>query len=125
MIAINKKMKIFISTIFISSCVFADKEILTCKPDSTVFNDILNCYLIDYKKNDKELNSVYQNKLSKLSKLSKEAKGKLKVSQRNWIKKKEALCVANEDEYGRESHFEAIACQNEMTKERISFLRNY
>lgn len=101
---------------------YADKEILTCKPDSTVFNGILNCYLIDYKKNDKELNSVYQNKISKLSK---EAKGKLKVSQRNWIKKKEALCVASEEEFGRESHFEAIACQTEMTKERISFLRKY
>jgi uncharacterized protein YecT (DUF1311 family) len=33
--------------------------------------------------------------------------------------------MANEDEFGRESHFEAIACQTEMTKERISFLRKY
>ena len=58
MIAINKKIKISILTIFISSCVFADEDSLVCKPDSTVFNDILSCYLIDYKKNDQILNSL-------------------------------------------------------------------
>ena len=42
MIAINKKIKISILTIFISSCVFADEDSLVCKPDSTVFNDILD-----------------------------------------------------------------------------------
>ncbi|MDR2061948.1 MAG: lysozyme inhibitor LprI family protein [Acinetobacter sp.] len=73
-------------------------------------------------RNDKELNSVYKSKISKLSQNEKE---KLKASQRNWVKKKEKLCMANEDEFGRESHFEAIACQTEMTKERISFLRKY
>ena len=40
-------------------------------------------------------------------------------------KKKEKICVANEEEFGRESHFEAIACQTEMTKERILFLEKY
>lgn len=101
---------------------YADKDVLNCKPDRTVFNDILDCYLIEYKENDKELNSIYKNKISKLSQPEKE---KLKTSQRNWVKKKEKLCMANEDEFGRESHFEAIVCQTEMTKERISFLRKY
>lgn len=118
----NKKIQIYILTIFISSCAFADKVGSVCIPDSTVFNDILNCYLADYKKNDKILNEIYQNKISNLSKRNKE---KLRESQRDWIKEKEAVCVADENEYGRESHFEAIKCQTEMTKERISFLKKY
>lgn len=75
----------------------------------------MNCYLADYKKNDKILNALYQ----KISNLSKGNKEKLRESQRDWIKEKEAVCVADENEYGRESHFEAIKCQTEMTKERI------
>ena len=122
MIAINKKIKISILTIFISSYVFADEDSLVCKPDSTVFNDILSCYLIDYKKNDQILNSLYKKKISKLSE---EERVKLRESQRTWVKKKEKICVANEEEFGRESHFEAIACQTEMTKERILFLEKY
>ena len=122
MIAINKKIKISILTIFISSYVFADEDSLVCKPDSTVFNDILSCYLIDYKKNDQILNSLYKKKVSKLSE---EERVKLRESQRAWVKKKEKICVANEEEFGRESHFEAIACQTEMTKERILFLEKY
>ncbi|UUM26253.1 DUF1311 domain-containing protein [Acinetobacter colistiniresistens] len=117
-------MRVFVGLylIWLTMYVYADKNILTCKPESTVFNDILNCYLIDYKENDKELNSVYKKKISKLSKDEKE---KLIKSQRNWIKKKETLCIENEDDFGRESHFEMIACQTEMTKERILFLRKY
>ena len=122
MIAINKKIKISILTIFISSCVFADEDSLVCKPDSTVFNDILSCYLIDYKNNDQILNSLYKKRVSKLSE---EERVKLRESQRAWVKKKEKICVANEEEFGRESHFEAIACQTEMTKERILFLEKY
>ncbi|MBJ9935702.1 hypothetical protein BFR77_00390 [Acinetobacter pittii] len=118
----NKRIQIYILTIFISSCTFAEKVSSVCIPDSTVFNDILNCYLADYKKNDKILNSLYQKKISTLSK---ENKKKLRDSQREWVKKKEIICVADESEYGRESHFEAIECQTEMTKERISFLKKY
>lgn len=118
----NKKIQIYILTIFISSCAFADKVSSACIPESTVFNDILNCYLADYKKNDKILNALYQKKISNLSKGNKE---QLRESQRDWIKEKENVCVADENEYGRESHFEAIKCQTEMTKERISFLKKY
>ena len=60
----------------------------------------------------------------KNSELAKE-RVKLRESQRAWVKKKEKICVANEEEFGRESHFEAIACQTEMTKERILFLEKY
>ncbi|MBJ8417073.1 DUF1311 domain-containing protein [Acinetobacter courvalinii] len=117
-------MRFFIGLylVWLAMSAYADKDVVTFKPDSTFFNDILNCYLIEYKENDKELNSVYKNKISKLSQDEKE---KLKTSQRNWVKEKEKLCMANENEFGRESHFEAIACQTEMTKERISFLRKY
>ncbi|MGT2550380.1 hypothetical protein ACQCTT_07600 [Acinetobacter geminorum] len=35
------------------------------------------------------------------------------------------MCVADKSKYGGESHFEAIECQTEMTKERIYFLKKY
>ncbi len=60
-----------------------------------------------------------------MEKLSEKDRIQLKASQRNWIKKKENLCVANEEEYGRESHFEALACQTKMTKKRSIFLKKY
>ncbi|MDQ1209392.1 uncharacterized protein YecT (DUF1311 family) [Acinetobacter baylyi] len=60
-----------------------------------------------------------------MEKLSEKDRIQLKASQRNWIKKKENLCVANEEDYGRESHFEALACQTKMTKKRIIFLKKY
>ncbi|EPF72605.1 hypothetical protein F957_03742 [Acinetobacter gyllenbergii CIP 110306 = MTCC 11365] len=42
-------MRVFIGLYFIwlTMYVYADKNILICKPESTVFNDILNCYLIE------------------------------------------------------------------------------
>ncbi|WP_151869177.1 lysozyme inhibitor LprI family protein [Acinetobacter soli] len=122
MTTINKKINILILSVLMSSCVHADQDIVTCKPNSVVFNDILNCFLIEFKKVDKDLNFIYQKKMEKLSEKD---RIKLKISQRNWIKKKENLCVANEEEYGRGSHFEALACQTKMTKERILFLKNY
>lgn len=69
----NKRIQIYILTIFISSCTFAEKVSSVCIPDSTVFNDILNCYLADYKKNDKILNSLYQKKYQHYLKKIKES----------------------------------------------------
>lgn len=122
MTAINKKIVTFIFALLISSITFADKSGFKCIPDSVLFNDILNCYIKDYKTYDNELNALYKLKMSKLSKQKRE---KLKKSQIDWIKKKESICVADEKEYGRESHFEAISCQIEMTKNRIVILRKY
>ncbi|NNG82202.1 hypothetical protein E0409_10440 [Acinetobacter sp. ANC 4862] len=41
------------------------------------------------------------------------------------MKLKESTCVADEKNYGRESHFDAMQCQIDMTKERILFLEKY
>lgn len=53
MLNFNKKVKILILSVLMSSCVYADQDIVTCKPNSVVFNDILNCFLIEFKKSIK------------------------------------------------------------------------
>lgn len=62
MLNLNKKVKVLILSVLMSSCVHADQDIVTCKPNSVVFNDILNCFLIEFKKVDKDLNLIYQKK---------------------------------------------------------------
>lgn len=120
MIVFNKKILIFILLFINSITCFAYNQ--KCVPDSVIFNDILGCYINEYNKYDKKLNGLYTYKISKLSKVK---KNKLKNSQREWIKLKESLCVADEKNYGRESHFDAMQCQIDMTKERILFLEKY
>lgn len=120
MIVFNKKLISFILLSTSSITCFAYNQ--KCVPNSIIFNEILECYISDYKKYDKKLNKLYKNKISKISEIK---KNKLKNSQREWIKLKESKCIADEKNYGRESHFDAIQCQIDMTKERISFLERY
>lgn len=44
-------MRFFIGLylVWLAMFAYADKDVITCKPDRTFFNDILNCYLIEYK----------------------------------------------------------------------------
>lgn len=103
------------------SYVFADTE-LKCIPDSVVHNDILSCYIEEYSAVDKKLNDAYKQKIEVLKKSKRD---KLQKLQRQWIAKKESSCVADEANYGRESHFDAVQCEIDMTKERLAFLQNY
>lgn len=93
-----------------------------CVPDSTVFNDILGCYIDDYENADKKLNITYKEKMNSLSK---NRQLKLKQSQRSWIKKVDSSCVTDEAQYGRESHFDAMQCRIDMTNQRIKYLKKY
>lgn len=124
MIVINNKIYLLILFfIFSSSPVFADTEYqVKCIPNSVVYNDILGCYIDEFKAVDKELNITYKKRINNLKK---DKKDNLQNSQRNWIKVKESLCVADEANYGRESHFDAMQCEIDMTKKRIDFLKNF
>ncbi|MCU4416162.1 DUF1311 domain-containing protein [Acinetobacter bereziniae] len=42
-----------------------------------------------------------------------------------WIKERETQCVVDEANYDRESHFDALQCEIDMTKERINFIKKY
>lgn len=53
---------ILILSVLMSSCVYVDQDVVIFKANSVVFNDILNCFLIDFKKVDKNLNLIYQKK---------------------------------------------------------------
>lgn len=109
--------------LFGNSLAFADADYqVKCVPDSTVFNEILSCYIDEYKSVDKKLNTIYKQKIANLKKSK---KNQLQQSERNWIKEKDSKCVADEANYGRESHFDAMQCQIDMTKQRIEFIRKF
>lgn len=97
-------------------------EAVKCIPNSVVHNEILGCFIQDFNKVDKELNVIYKKKMSSLNHIQ---KIKLKKLQREWIKEKQSNCTVDETNYGRESHFEAIQCEIDMTKERIAYLKKY
>ncbi|MDQ1209391.1 uncharacterized protein YecT (DUF1311 family) [Acinetobacter baylyi] len=62
MLTLNKEVNILILSVLMSSCVHVDQDVLIFKANSVVFNDILNCFLTDFKKVDKNLNLIYQKK---------------------------------------------------------------
>ncbi len=120
MIVINNKLIVFLILMITTACTNANEA--QCIPHSVVFNDIMNCYVEDYKKYDRKLNNLYQKKRLGLSKVE---KIKLQSSQKKWIQLKEEICIADEENYGRESHFDAMICQIEMTQKRIIYLERY
>ncbi|WP_338560382.1 lysozyme inhibitor LprI family protein [Acinetobacter sp. KS-LM10] len=120
----NRKFYFFIlMMLFGSTLVFADTDFqVKCVPNSTIHNDILGCYIDEFKDVDKKLNTTYKNKMAILKK---NKMNKLQQLQRSWVIKKERKCVVDEANYGRESHFDAIQCQIDMSKERIEFIKKY
>lgn len=124
MIVINRKNSLlFLVLIFLNPSALADSEYqVKCVPDSVIHDDILGCYIERFKIVDKKLNAIYKEKINSLTK---KRKLELQKSQRNWIKKKESLCIVDEVNYGRESHFDAIQCEIDMTNQRIEFLKRY
>lgn len=124
MIVINKRRSILVLfLIFIKPFVFANTIYqIKCVPDSVMHNDILGCYIDQYQIVDKQLNEVYKNKINKLSEKD---KIELRNLQLKWIKEKELSCIVDEANYGRESHFDAMQCEIDMTEQRIKFLKGY
>lgn len=120
----NRKIYLFtLIILFGNSLVFADPEYqIKCVPDNTMHNDILGCYISAYESVDKKLNVIYKQKIAKLKKSRKD---QLQRSQSNWINERDSKCAADEASYGRESHFEAIQCQIDITNQRIDFINKF
>ena len=55
--------------LFGSTFTFADASYqVKCVPNSTMHNDILGCYIDEYKVADKKLNTTYKQKMADLKK---------------------------------------------------------
>ncbi|NUG79727.1 DUF1311 domain-containing protein, partial [Acinetobacter bereziniae] len=109
--------------LFGNTLAFADTSYqVKCVPNSTNHNDIVGCYIDEYKVVDNKLNTTYKQKMANLKKSNKE---ELQRLQHIWIKERETQCVVDEANYGRESHFDAIQCEIDMIKERINFIKKY
>jgi len=120
----NSKSYLFILImVFGSTLAFANGSYqVKCIPNSPIHNDILGCYIDEYKVANKKLNTTYKQKMADLEK---NRKKELQRLQRNWIKEKKSKCVVDEANYGRESHFDAMQCEIDMTNDRIKFLKKY
>ncbi|OOV83676.1 hypothetical protein B1202_08095 [Acinetobacter amyesii] len=109
------------SALGILSCciVYAGEYQTKCISDSTQHNEILACYMEEFEQADQKLNQIYQVKIYSLSAIKANA---LRESQRHWLHLKEQACIADEQNYGRESHFDAMQCEIDWVSERILFL---
>lgn len=86
--------------------------------DAAVLNPILECLVAEYKKADKQLNAVYQ---SKMASLDESGKVRLRNEERQWLKSRQAKCLAagKEFEGGSEQRVEQNSCMVTTTKDRI------
>ena len=73
----------------------------------------------EFEQVDQKLNQIYQVKIHSLSAIKAKA---LRESQCHWLHLKEQACIADEEQYGRESHFDAMQCEIDWVSERILFL---
>lgn len=67
----NRKIYLFILIIlFGNTLVFADTSYqVKCVPNSTNHNDIVGCYIDEYKVVDNKLNTTYKQKMANLKKV--------------------------------------------------------
>lgn len=100
------------------------ENIICTNPDATTFQEIISCLNEDYKFYDNELNKIYK---LKMKTLMADKQKNLRKLERIWIKQKDLECnsLIDEKNFGKESHFSAIECITNMTKERINFLKKY
>lgn len=121
MTVINKILLFLI--VFIGMTAQAEKVKCT-NPNATTFEGMIICLDEDYKFFDEELNKIYKEKIQTLNPSKQKNLRKL---ERQWIQRRDFKCNSLVDEinYGKESHFSAIECMTDMTKERIEFLKKY
>ena len=84
--------------------------------------DMNNCAALDFKKADQELNSIYQEVISKLSP---ETKHLLVAAQKSWISVRDNHCAVYTKLYDRGSMMPLMVntCKTELTRNRIKELR--
>ena len=60
--------------VFGSTLAFADADYqVKCVPNSTMHNDILGCYIDEYRVADKKLNIAYKQKMADLKKIERKS----------------------------------------------------
>ncbi len=71
----NSKFYLFILImVFGSTLAFADADYqVKCVPNSTMHNDILGCYIDEYRVADKKLNIAYKQKMADLKKIERKS----------------------------------------------------
>jgi len=121
------KILYFISLILINNIVFAEKtssQFDACMDKSGgVTVNILNCIDAETQKQDKKLNTMYQNVMKLLTNKRKE---ELKKTQQLWIKYRDANCGFYADpEGGTMASILGANCVMDMTAQRAKELEDF
>lgn len=92
--------------------------------DAAVLNPILECLGAEYKKADNRLNAVYK---SRMASLDDPGKVRLRNEERQWLKSRQAKCLAagKEFEGGSQQRVEQNSCMVTTTKDRIGAIEAF
>ena len=120
-------MKVFIFLFLLSSSVFAEKansQLDACMDKAGgVTVNMLNCIGAETQRQDKKLNTVYQNVMKSLSNENKE---RLKKAQQAWIKYRDANCNFYADpDGGTLASITGSSCVMDMTTQRAKELEDF
>lgn len=120
-------MRTFICLLLLSNVVFAEKtnsQFDTCMDKAGgVTVNMLNCIGAETQRQDKKLNTMYQNVMKSLTNENKE---RLKKAQQAWIKYRDANCsfYADPDE-GTLASITGSNCVMDMTTQRAKELEDF
>ena len=120
-------MKIFVFLFLLSSSVFAEKtnsQLDACMDKAGgVTVNMLNCIGAETQRQDKKLNTMYQNVMKLLSNENKE---RLKKAQQAWIKYRDANCSFYADpDGGTLASITGSSCVMDMTTQRAKELEDF
>lgn len=120
-------MRIFICLLLLNNVAFAEKtnsQFDACMDKSGgVTVNILNCIDAETRKQDKKLNTMYQNVMKSLSNKRKE---QLKKTQQLWIKYRDANCdFYYEPDGGTMASISGANCVMDMTTQRAKELEDF
>jgi len=120
------KKLFFISLILINNIAFAEKtnsSVDNCIEKANGLHiEIIGCIDVEIKKQDRRLNTAYQNVMKYLANNRKE---QLKKTQQIWINYRNANCDFYADpEGGTNAHLDAAYCVMDMTTQRAKELED-
>lgn len=109
-------------SVFLVYFIYFNTAIFAC--ESTVWNDILHCYIQNQQAHQQRLEHEYQQTLKRIKKKD---RPKFIDAQQQWQKQIHRACERfhHQHLYGREGAFDAIQCEIDEIEKRINWLKHY
>lgn len=112
----------FKKSVFLIGLMCLNTAIFAC--ESTLWNDILHCYMQNQQAHQQRLDTEYQNTLKRIKK---NQRSKFMNAQQQWQKQIRQQCEQfnHQQLYGREGAFDVIQCEIDEIEKRINWLKRY